>query len=187
MTNKRAGQAGFQPSACVSVFPWAALWPPPPSRRCQGRHFWFFMQHVQVARPLGYRNSWCVLAFQFVHISFLRMLILLQNVWKSPWHWLSLFTHISLSIELFSREVCSYFIDIIWGVILLLFPEHLFKENNISFCVVWFVFLSFIPEPLSILLLFSWEAAELWRLSDLLPVIEGRSSRWETTSRNHSC
>lgn len=41
----------------------------------------------------------------------------------------------SLSMELFSKEVCLYFIDIIWGVILLLFPYHLFKENNISFCV----------------------------------------------------
>lgn len=45
-----------------------------------------------------------------------------RGIWKSLRHWLSFFTHISLSIELFSKEVRSYIIDIIWSVILLFCP-----------------------------------------------------------------
>lgn len=45
-----------------------------------------------------------------------------RGIWKSPRHWLSFFTHISLSVELFSKEVRSYIIYIIWSVILLFCP-----------------------------------------------------------------
>lgn len=88
-------------------------WPfsgPLPSHQC---HSHFFMLHMGVARPLGYKNS--RQAFQCLCILFLRMFISLQKCLKSPRHWLYFFKHISLSIELFSKEVCSYFIDIIWG------------------------------------------------------------------------
>lgn len=60
------------------------------------------------------------------------------------------------------------------------------KKTTFPSVLLWFVFLSFIPKPWSILLPFLWEKIELWSLSDLLQFIEGNSSPWETTSMHHT-
>lgn len=134
LANRQVGQVRIKCSASRRVLPRVAFCSPLPTLQHQDGCFCFFMQWIKVARPPGYQNLWHVPAFQLELISVLTMLISPQKGLRVS-KTLSFFTHISLSIELFSKEVYSYFIDIIRSAVLFFCPYHLFQGNNISFCV----------------------------------------------------